>query len=245
MPRYKCTIEYDGTGLCGWQRQDEAPSVQQHIEEAIFAFTGQNTKAHTSGRTDAGVHALAQVIHFDLDEEFEAFKVMSAVNHHLKPEKIAILDAQIVSDEFHARFSAKKRYYLYRIVNRRAPLVIDFNRAWYVPQKLDVENMREGAKYLIGNHDFTSFRAAKCEGKSPIKTVDKIEIEQNGDLIEIYVEAKSFLHHMVRNIVGTLKMVGQGKADPEYVKDILDARDRRKAGVTAAAEGLYFLKVDY
>jgi tRNA pseudouridine38-40 synthase len=245
MPRYKCTVEYDGTDFAGWQRQAHDMSVQQALEEAIFKFSGEDVRIHTAGRTDAGVHAFALAIHFDLVKDWDAEKVMGAINFHVRPHKVAILTCEVVSDEFHARFSAKKRYYVYRIINRRPPLVLDEGRAWFVPVALDVEKMRAGAAYMLGKHDFTSFRDSECQGKTPIKTLDEIRIVQTGELIEVYVSAKSFLHHMVRNIVGTLKFVGDGRWQPEYVKEILEACDRTKAGPTAPAYGLYFIKVDY
>ncbi len=241
MPRYKCAIEYDGTGLAGWQRQDDAPSVQQYIEEAIYKFCGEKVVVFTAGRTDA----IAQVIHFDLESDQAADKVMGAVNFHLKPEKIALLKVEVVTDEFNARFSAQKRHYIYRIINRRAPLALDAGRAWFVPVQLDEKKMQAAAKFLIGQHDFTSFRDTECQAKSPIKTIDEITIRREGDLIEVYVCAKSFLHHMVRNLVGTLKFIGEGKWEPEYIKDIIEAKNRQKAGPTAPPDGLYFLRVDY
>jgi tRNA pseudouridine38-40 synthase len=245
MPRYKCTVEYDGTAFAGWQRQSGAPSVQQSIEEAIFKFCGEDVRIHTAGRTDAGVHAYALAIHFDLAKDAPPDKVMGAINFHIQPNKIAILTCEVVSEEFHARYCALKRYYVYKIINRRAPLALEDGRAWFVPTKLDVEKMRAGAAYMLGNHDFTSLRDSECQAKSPIKTLDEIRIEQNDEFIEVYVSAKSFLHHMVRNIVGTLKFVGEGKWQPEYVKEIIQARDRAKAGPTAPACGLYFIRVDY
>lgn len=220
-------------------------SVQQAIEEAIESFSSEKVRLHTAGRTDAGVHAYGQVAHFDLEKEFVADKVRGAINFHVRPHKIAIINVETMDEEFHARFSAKKRYYVYKIKNRRAPLALDSKRMWFVPHKLDVDKMRAAAKYLVGHHDFTSFRDSQCQSKSPVKTVDSIEIKQNGDEIEIYVSAKSFLHHMVRNIAGTLKFVGDGKFSPKQVQDILEAKDRCAAGPTAPAYGLYFIKVDY
>jgi tRNA pseudouridine38-40 synthase len=245
MPRYKCTVEYDGTDFAGWQRQNDMPSVQQSIEEAIEKFSGEDVRIHAMGRTDAGVHAFAMAIHFDLEKDVPTNRVVGAINFHIRPHKIAILTCEVVNEEFHARFCAIKRYYVYRIINRHPPLVLEQNRAWFVPVRLDVDKMRQAAAYMLGVHDFTSLRDSECQAKSPIKTLDEIRIEQNGELIEIYVSAKSFLHHMVRNIVGTLKFVGDGRWQPEYVKEILEARDRTKAGPTAPACGLYFVKVDY
>jgi tRNA pseudouridine38-40 synthase len=245
MNRYKLIIEYDGTGLSGWQRQSDTPSVQQHIEESVTKFSQEEVRLHVAGRTDAGVHAYGQVAHFDMKKNMHETKVMGAINQHIKPNKISIVDCVKVDDKFHARFGAKKRYYVYRIINRRAPLALDDGRAWFVPLKLDVEKMKKASSYLLGKHDFTSFRDSQCQSNSPIKTLDEVRIEQKGELIEIYVSAKSFLHHMVRNIAGTLKFVGEGKWDPEYLKEIIEAKNRCSAGPTAPAHGLYFIKVDY
>ena len=245
--RYKIVIEYDGTDLLGWQKQLDGPSVQEYLEKAIYGFLQQTTEVYGAGRTDAGVHALAQVAHFDLELPVDEFKIREAMNAHLRTMEapVSILNVEAVDDDFNARFSAKGRSYIYRITNRRAPLVLDKNRSWWVYVPLDVEKMREGAKFLLGNHDFSSFRAAKCQAKSPIKTLDKIDIEQNGENITFYVEARSFLHHQVRNMVGTLKMVGDGHLKPEDIKNILESKDRTKAGPTAPAQGLYLSKIMY
>lgn len=245
--RYKIVIEYDGTDLLGWQKQLDGPSVQEYLEKAIYGFLQQTTEVYGAGRTDAGVHALAQVAHFDLELSVDEFKIREAMNAHLRTMEapVSILNVEAVGDDFNARFSAKGRSYIYRITNRRAPLVLDKNRSWWVYVPLDVEKMREGAKFLLGNHDFSSFRAAKCQAKSPIKTLDKIDIEQNGENITFYVEARSFLHHQVRNMVGTLKMVGDGHLKPEDIKNILESKDRTKAGPTAPAQGLYLSKIMY
>ena len=245
--RYKIVIEYDGTDLLGWQKQLDGPSVQEYLEKAIYGFLQQTTEVYGAGRTDAGVHALAQVAHFDLELPIDEFKIREAMNAHLRTMEapVSILNVEAVGDDFNARFSAKGRSYIYRITNRRAPLVLDKNRSWWVYVPLDVEKMREGAKFLLGNHDFSSFRAAKCQAKSPIKTLDKIDIEQNGENITFYVEARSFLHHQVRNMVGTLKMVGDGHLKPEDIKNILESKDRTKAGPTAPAQGLYLSKIMY
>lgn len=245
MPRYKCTIEYDGTNFCGWQKQPHSPSVQQTIETAIQLFCGEKIDIHAAGRTDAGVHATAQVIHFDLARGHNPYRIMGAINHHIDPQNVCVISAEEVADDFHARYSAKKRYYVYKIINRRAPLVIAANRAWHVPTPLNAELMQEAASHLIGLHDFTSLRDTECQSKSPVKTLDEVRIERENDEIKIYVSAKSFLHHMVRNITGTLKLVGEGKWQPEYINEILAAKDRRKAGPTAPAYGLYLTKIDY
>ena len=247
MPRYKITIEYDGTNLLGWQRQLDGPSVQEHLENALFAFTGQQREVCAAGRTDAGVHALAQVAHFDTDKDWDLYRLKEAFNAHLRTQgaPVAVLETEKVSEDFHARFSAVGRGYVYRILNRPSPTVILQNRVWWVPYVLDIEAMRQGAEYLLGYHDFSSFRAAACQAKSPLKTLDKLDIVRVGEEIIFTVEARSFLHHQVRNMVGTLKMVGNGYITPEDVKVILEKKDRKVAGVTAPACGLYLNKVMY
>lgn len=243
--RYKITIEYDGTNFHGWQRQAEISSVQATIENAIEKFTNEKVTLHVAGRTDAGVHALAQVAHFDLQKNFETHKIITAINHYVRNNFISIISCDKMDESFHARFNAKSRSYTYKIINRKSPPALDKNRVWFVPINLNVEKMREGAKYLIGRHDFTSFRASECQAKSPIKTIDHINIEKQGDLILIHVKAKSFLHHMVRNIVGTLKLVGSEKIEPEKITDIINDKNRCSAGPNAPACGLYFVKVEY
>lgn len=245
--RYKLTIEYDGTNLLGWQRQTDGMSVQQYLEEILDKLNGTHTEIVSAGRTDAGVHALAQVVHIDLNRPMELWKIKEAFNGNLLAQEapVSVLEVEAVDDSFSARFSAKKRGYIYRILNRRAPSPLLKNRVWWVPYSLDIEKMREGASYLIGHHDFTSFRASACQAKSPIKTLDKIEIEQQGEEIIFQVEARSFLHHQVRNMVGTLKLVGEGRIPPIKIKEILDAKDRKTAGPTAPAGGLYLSKVEY
>lgn len=245
MPKYKCIVEYDGTNFYGWQRQTHAISVQETIENAIKLFCGENIQIHASGRTDAGVHATGQVIHFNLSHAHQPFKIMSAINHHIRPQSISILSVEEIGEDFHARYSAQKRYYIYRIINRRAPLSLDNKRAWHVPVTLNNKLMQEAANFLLGKHDFTSFRDSECQAKSPIKTLDEVLIQKNGEIIEIHISAKSFLHHMVRNITGTLKLIGEGKWQPEYIMEILAAKNRSSAGPTAPAHGLYFTKVDY
>lgn len=245
MTRYKITIEYDGTDFVGWQKQDGHDSVQSSIEDAIFQFSKQQVLVYGSGRTDKGVHALGQVAHFDLDGNYEPDRIRLSINHFLKPKKVSIIDVEEVDDDFHARFSAQKRYYKYVILNRRAAPAIDKNRVWHVREKLDVQNMQEGADYLEGHHDFSSFRSSVCQSNNPVKTMDKIRIEKEGDYISFYLSSKSFLHHQVRNIVGTLKLVGEGKLEPLDVKKILDAKDRTKAGMNCPPDGLYFIRVDF
>ena len=245
MPRYKLTIEYDGTGLVGWQRQPTGPSVQEILETALERFTGQAIFVQGAGRTDAGVHATAQVAHIDLDRPVRPGEIQGAINYHVRPAAIAVLAVEPVPDEFHARLSANHRAYLYRILNRRAPAVLGRNHVWHVPVALDVEAMAAGAAHLIGHHDFTSFRAVECQAKSPMKTLDRLTVTRVGEEIHVIPEARSFLHHQVRNIVGTLKLVGAGQWQPDDVKRALEARDRSAAGPTAPPEGLYLTRVAY
>ena len=247
--RYKITIEYDGTNILGWQRQLDGPSVQEYLEKALsyLSSDGKEIPVQGAGRTDAGVHALAQVAHFDLEREIADWKLRDALNFHLREQEapVVVLDVEEVDENFNARFSAKGRGYVYRILNRRSPAVLEKDRVWWVPVDLDIGKMQEGAKYLLGHHDFSSFRAAACQAKSPIKTLDKLDIFQRGEEIIFEVEAKSFLHHQVRNMVGTLKLVGDGHLAPQDVKKILEAKDRKAAGPTAPACGLYLSKVWY
>lgn len=245
--RYKLTIEYDGTNLLGWQRQLDGPSVQQYLEEILDRLNGSHSEIVSAGRTDAGVHALGQVAHIDLSRQMELWKIREAFNGNLLAQNapVSVLEVEAVSDDFNARFSARKRCYRYRLLNRRAPSALNRSRVWWVPVPLNIEAMRRGASFLIGHHDFSSFRAAACQAKSPVKTLDKIDIFQDGDEIIFEVEARSFLHHQVRNIVGTLEMVGDGRLQPEDVKRILKARDRKAAGPTAPACGLYLTRVLY
>lgn len=245
--RYKITIEYDGTTLLGWQRQLDGPSVQDFLEKAVHAFSGQMTEVFGAGRTDAGVHALGQVAHFDLITKLDTFRLREALNAHLRNMEapVAVLEVEPTTETFHARFSAQKRSYIYRILNRRAPTVLQKNRVWWVPVPLDVTKMQQAATCLLGKHDFSSFRAAACQAASPVKTLDMLELTSCNEEIIFNVEAKSFLHHQVRNIVGTLKMVGDGSLDPVAVQQILEACDRTKAGPTAPASGLYLNKITY
>ena len=245
--RYKLTIEYDGTSLLGWQRQLDGPSVQQYLEEILAKLNGFHQEIVSAGRTDAGVHALGQVAHIDLKRDMEPWKIREAFNGNLQAAEIpiSVLDVTPVDDSFNARFSARKRAYIYRILNRRAPSPLLRNRVWWVPRPLNIELMRQGARHLLGHHDFSSFRAAACQAKSPIKTLDKLDISTQGEEIIFYVEAKSFLHHQVRNFVGTLKLVGEGRLSPDDIKHILAAKDRSAAGPTAPASGLYLAKVEY
>jgi tRNA pseudouridine38-40 synthase len=246
MTRYKLIIEYDGTNFCGWQRQKDKLSVQEVIETAIKTFSNQQITVHVSGRTDAGVHALGQVMHFDLEgDHFSSYNVMNAMNFYLRPQPIVVLECQEIDTEFHARFSAKERHYKYIILNRVPYPTLKKNRVWHVIKKLDINDMQEAANHLIGKHDFSSFRAKLCQASSPIKTLNQIKISAAKDEITFIISAQSFLHHMVRNIVGTLKLVGEGKITPIEVKTILEAQDRKKAGATAPACGLYLERIDY
>ena len=245
MTRYKLTLEYDGAGFVGWQRQDNGLSVQQVLEEAVEAFCGETVTVHGAGRTDAGVHASGQVAHLDLDKDTTANTLRDAVNFHMKPHHVAVLEAEAAAPDFHARFQARERRYLYRIVNRRAPLALDRGRAWWLPMPLDAGAMDEAAQILVGQHDFTSFRASECQAKSPVKTLDALSVARSGDVIEVRARARSFLHHQVRNMVGTLKLVGEGKWSSRDVGQALAARDRAAAGPTAPAVGLYLIAVAY
>jgi tRNA pseudouridine38-40 synthase len=246
MPRFKLTIEYDGSPFCGWQRQDNGPSVQQALEEAIEKLSQARVRVHGAGRTDAGVHALGQVAHFDLDKAVDADTVRDAINFHLKPQPIAVVTAAVAPAEFPARCSARGRSYLSRIVNRRAPLALDRGRAWHVPApKLDAEAMHVAAQRLVGHHDFTSFRSTECQAESAVKTLDAVSVKRHGDGISIAVSARSFLHNQVRIITGTLKLVGEGKWTADDVTAALEAKDRTKGGPTAPPEGLYLTRVEY
>jgi tRNA pseudouridine38-40 synthase len=245
MPRYRLTLEYDGGPFVGWQRQDNGSSVQEKIENAIFDFCGERVTVQGAGRTDAGVHALGQVAHVDLAREAAPDTVRDAVNHHLKPCPISVLDAALVADDFHARFSAIKRHYLYRIINRRAPVAVERGFVWHVARPLDAEAMHAAAQVLVGHHDFTTFRAAQCQAESPVKTLDVLRVSRAGEEIHITTAARSFLHHQVRSITGSLKLVGEGKWTARDLKKALEARDRAACGPVAPAHGLYLTRVDY
>ena len=245
MNRYKITLEYLGAGYCGWQRQKESLSLQQIVEEAIFAFSKERVNIFVAGRTDSGVNAYGQVAHFDLEKEYALDRLQQSINHFVQPHTIGVVDAEIVDTDFHARFSAKSRSYIYKILNRNSVNIINKNLQYWVRKDLDVEKMQLAANYLLGKHDFTSFRASECQSSSPVRTLDEIRITKIDDNIEIYVSAKSFLHHMIRNIVGSLIMVGAGKWPITKIKEVLEAQNRQVAGPMAPAEGLYFLKVEY
>lgn len=243
--KYKIIVEYLGTGFCGWQKQAEAMSVQQLIEEAIYKFSKEKVHVTAAGRTDAGVHAYGQVGSFELITKHDPYLVMHSINFFCRPHFVGVTDCQLVGAEFDARFSAKKRHYVYKILNRQGANIINYGRQYWIKDYLDIGLMKQAASYLIGNHDFTSFRASECQSASPVKTIETIEIIRNGENIEIYISAISFLHHMVRNIVGNLVQVGRGHWPPEKIKEVLEAKDRTKGAPMAPAEGLYFLRVDY
>jgi tRNA pseudouridine38-40 synthase len=243
--RWKLTIEYDGGPFQGWQRQDNGPSVQAAVEQAILKLTGESVTITAAGRTDTGVHALGQVAHADIAKELAPDKMRDALNAHLRPHPIAVLSAEIAGEDFHARFNATGRHYLYRIVNRRAPLTLDSDKAWQVQAPLDADAMHAAAQRLVGHHDFTTFRAAECQAKSPVKTLDRLVVSRVGEEITIHASARSFLHHQVRSMVGTLKMVGAGKMTAHDVAAALAARDRTQCGPVAPPDGLYLVRVDY
>ncbi len=245
MPRYRLTLEYDGTGLCGWQRQANGLSVQEALETAIERFCGERVSVHGAGRTDAGVHALRQCAHVDLARPTSSEVLRSAVNHHLRPAAISVISAEPAPDGFDARLSATARIYLYRILNRRAPPALERGRVWHVSPPLDVAAMAEGARHLVGHHDFSTFRDSLCQAKSPVKTLDALDLGQAGEEIHIEARARSFLHHQVRNMAGTLKLVGLGRWRPDDVARALAARDRRAGGPTAPAQGLCLVEVRY
>lgn len=252
MPNYKITVEYDGTGLAGWQIQPNNYSVQEALQNALEQLSGQKADVIGAGRTDAGVHAFGMAANFVINKEFADHKMSEGLNFYLREDKklpihqqIAVLGAEVVDDEFNARFSAKKRYYEYKIINRRGHLALDNLRAWAVHEPLDVQKMHNAAQVLVGLHDWSSFRSSICQAKNPVKTLDEISVRREGDAVYIRCSAKSFLHHQVRNIVGTLKYVGIGKWTKDDLQNILTAKDRCAAGPTAPAQGLYFVKVEY
>ncbi len=243
--RYRVTVEYLGTAFVGWQKQAAAASVQQILEDGIYEFSGERVTVYGAGRTDAGVHALGQVAHFDLVKYRDPYKVMYAINHFIRAYDVGIIDCALVEENFHARFSAKARHYIYRIINRPGQVVIDYNRAWWIRRPLDIEEMNKGAAYLIGHHDFSSFRSKFCQAQSPVKTLTKLIITQKDEEVRFYFAAPSFLHNMVRNIVGSLVLVGHHTWAAENIKRVLEDKKRESAGVKAPACGLYLLQVDY
>lgn len=249
MPRYKITVEYDGTPFSGWQRQKDKISVQGTLEDAFERLTGERLTLQVAGRTDAGVHATGQVCHADLQKYYSPFVLVNALNAHLRDllpnSSISVLDAEEVPSTFHARFSARKRFYLYQILNRRSPPALEENRVHHVPLFLNDIKMQEAASFLLGTHDFSTFRAKDCQALSPLKTLDQFKIQRQGNMVSAWLESKSFLHHQVRNMMGTLILVGLGKWAPQDVLKALEAKDRTKGGPTAPPYGLYLSKVDY
>ncbi len=245
MPRFRTIVEYDGTPFVGWQVQAAGTSVQGALQDAIEKFSGERVSVRGAGRTDSGVHATGQVAHFDLGGAWEPFRVREAVNYHLKPHPIAMLDCELAPPSFDARFSASQRHYLYRILNRRAPPVLERDRVWWLTVDLSDGAMADAAQTLVGHHDFTTFRASQCQARSPMKTIDAFSVVRLGELIEIKVSARSFLHNQVRSMVGTLKLVGEGKWTVSDVTRALAQRHRSACGPVAPAQGLYLSQVDY
>ena len=245
MTRFRLTLEYDGSPFVGWQRQDNGPSVQGALEEAIEKLSGERVTVTGAGRTDAGVHALGQVAHFDLEKAFEPGKIRDALNHFLRPNRIVVLDAAAADGEFHARFSATARHYLFRILNRRSPPALETGKVWHISPKLDAEAMHAAAQMLVGQHDFTTFRAAECQAQSPVKTLDRLDVSRRADEIHIEASARSFLHHQIRSFAGTLKLVGEGKWTARDVVEALAAKDRARCGPVSPPDGLYLVRVDY
>ncbi len=245
MPRWKLTLEYHGGPFRGWQRQEDLPSVQGAVEAALRRLEPDAPGIVGAGRTDAGVHATGQVAHCDLARDWDPFRLAEALNHHLRPDPVAVLSAERAADDFHARFDAIERRYLYRVVTRRAPLTIERGLAWRVPYPLDAGAMQEAAAHLVGNHDFTTFRSSICQAKSPVKTLDALDVKAEGDEVFFEVRARSFLHNQVRSFVGTLERVGAGKWRPERVAEALAARDRAACGPVAPPDGLYLEAVRY
>jgi tRNA pseudouridine38-40 synthase len=245
VTRFRLTVEYDGGPFMGWQRQDHGPSVQEALEDALGAATGERSAFHAAGRTDAGVHALAMSAHVDVERTITPFRLSEALNARLRPQPVAVLAASVAEPDWHARFSCVGRRYFYRIVNRRAPLAVDAGRAWQVAAALDAEAMHEAAQRLVGRHDFTTFRSAHCQSESPVKTLDRLSVVRTGEEIRIEAEARSFLHHQVRSMVGCLQLVGRGKWTRDDLEDALEARDRARLGLNAPPQGLYFAAARY
>lgn len=245
MTRFALTVEYDGRPFMGWQRQSHGPSVQQTLEDAIHAVTGERTAVHAAGRTDAGVHGLAMRAHVDIAKPIAPFRLMEAINARARPAPVAVLNCVEVADDWHARFSCIRRSYEYRIVNRRAPLTFEAGLAWQVPQPLDEAAMAQAAVHLVGRHDFTTFRSVHCQADSPVRTLDLLSVERDGARLYIRAAARSFLHHQVRSMVGCLALVGMGRWSPDDVAAALEARDRAQLGLNAPSDGLFFVAADY
>ena len=245
MTRFALTLEFDGTPFVGLQRQTTGPSVQESVERAVHAVTGEDATLHSAGRTDTGVHALAMRSHVDIEKDIAPFRLMEALNAHLRPDPIAVTACEIVPEDWHARFSCIGRAYEYRIANRRAPLTLDKDRAWQVPQPLDAEAMHRAAQALVGHHDFTTFRSVQCQSASPLKTLDRLTVRRAGEEVLIEAAARSFLHHQVRSMVGCLALVGMGRWREEQVAEALEARDRQELGLNAPSHGLYFVRALY
>ena len=245
MTRFALTLEFDGTPFHGLQRQSNGPSVQQSVETALHRITGEHATLHSAGRTDAGVHALGMRSHVDLEKNITAFRLMGALNAHLRPDPIAVTACEIVPDDWHARFSCTGRRYLYRIVNRHAPLALQRHRAWQVATPLDADAMHHAAQVLVGRHDFTTFRSIHCQAADPVKTLDRLDVERVGEDVHIHAAARSFLHHQVRSMVGCLKLVGTGTWDSARLAAALAARDRGALGLNAPPQGLYFVEAVY
>ena len=245
MHRYKLILEYDGTPFVGWQMQENGPSVQGALARAIETFSGEVVVPRGAGRTDAGVHALGQTAHMDLVKDWQPDKIRDALNAQLRPDPISVLACERAREDFDARFSAVARHYLYRIIDRRAPLALERMRAWGVFRPLDAEAMHQAAQALIGNHDFTTFRSTECQAKSPTKTLDRLDVSRHGEIIRVETSARSFLHNQVRSMVGSLKLVGEGRWRADELRAALEARDRGACGTVAPPQGLYLVKVDY
>lgn len=245
MPRYKLTIEYDGAPFVGWQRQINGLSVQEVLETAVAAFASERATVHGAGRTDAGVHASGQVAHLDLSRDWRCDTVRDAMNAHMRPHPVAVVAVETAAEDFEARFSATRRHYVYRILNRRAPAAIERNRVWHVARRLDAAAMHEAAQLLVGRHDFSTFRAAECQANSPVRTLDRLDVVREGEMIEIHASALSFLHHQVRSFAGSLEHVGSGKWSAQDLRAALEARDRARCGTVAPPQGLCLTRVDY
>ena len=245
MTRWKLILEWDGTPFMGWQRQDHGPSVQATLERAVLAMTGEAVTAHAAGRTDAGVHALGMAAHVDIAKPLTPHRLREGLNALLRPDPVAVLVVEPVADDWHARFSCIGRRYLYRIANRRAPLTLDSHRAWRIGPELNLAEMREGASYLVGHHDFTTFRSVNCQSDSPVKTLDSLTVEREGDEFHIRAEARSFLHHQVRSMTGCLALVGLGRWQAADIRQALEAKDRAALGLNAPPQGLYFVEALY